>query len=259
MPKAKNIEAILLDKDGVFVDFHKLWLRVIAYRAQLIAEYTTDCWDQFNQVRTACIRAMGVDEDEELLDPYAPCSLPEQEVKVALKTATHLTVYSWDPTFSWKKSSDIVERVFSEANSQLDFKELTEAIDGSIDKIKEIASKSYKLAVFSSDSADNVKAALEKFEIEDLFTEIQAGELKNTELYKACCKRMGLEPEQTLLVSDSPTDLLAASEAGAYSIGVLTGVVPAGEIGTLKVCADEVISSLKDLDLSSISGPSLTA
>ena len=66
MKSYDNIKAIILDKDGVFVDFHQLWMRIIAARAQILAEYTTAKWEDFNYVRTMCIRAMGVDEEDDL-------------------------------------------------------------------------------------------------------------------------------------------------------------------------------------------------
>jgi hypothetical protein len=53
--KFENIEAIILDKDGVFVDFNKVWLRIIAYRAQLIAERAANTSPELATIREACL------------------------------------------------------------------------------------------------------------------------------------------------------------------------------------------------------------
>lgn len=247
-----NIKAVILDKDGVFVDFHKLWLRVIAYRAQLIAETTTGTWDQFNVLRTACIRAMGVDEEEETIDAYAPCSMPASDVKLALKVATYITVNAWDPGFNFKRASDIVEQCFADTIEQLDFNEMAEAIPGSIEKIKELADAGLKLGVYSSDSTTNINIALDKFALKNKITAVQGDHFKTTELYTELCKKLKVDASETIMVSDSPHDLNIAKAAGARTIGVLTGVVSKENIGLLKVVADEVLGSLSELKVSKL-------
>ncbi len=249
-----NIKAIILDKDGVFVDFHKLWLRVIAYRAQLIAETATGTWDQFHVLRTACIRAMGVDEEEETIDAYAPCSMPASDVKLALKVATYLTVYAWDPSFGFKQASDIVEQCFADTIVQLDFNEMVEPISGSIEKIKELANAGLKLGIYSSDSTTNINIALEKFKIKSAVAAVQGDYFKTTEIYIALCKKLKVEPSETIMVSDSPHDLNIAKAAGAHTVGVLTGIVSKENIGLLKVVADEVLASLSELNVSKLGG-----
>ncbi len=249
-----KITAIILDKDGVFVDFHKLWLRVIAYRAQLIAEMSTSSWDQFNKVRTSCIRAMGIDEEEETIDVYAPCSMPASDVKLALKVASFLTINEWDPSFNFKKASNIVEEAFTLSQEQLSVVELSEAISGSIPKIQEISKQGFKIGVFSSDSSSNIQNCLDKFGISSLVSVIQGDQFKSTELYEDLCSRLGVNPSETLMVSDLPHDLEIARAAGAMTIGVLSGVVSPENIGLLKIVADDVLNSLADLNLSKLGG-----
>ena len=249
-----NVKAVILDKDGVFVNFQSLWLRVIAYRAQLIAEYITSTWEKFNLVRTACIRSMGVDEDDETIDPLAPCSMPFDMVRTALETATYLAVFDYDPTIKWKKVSDIVERALQETKEQLDVVELSEPLEGSLEKINEIKSAGLKLGLFTSDSNTNTLNTLKKFDIVNAFDAVQVGRYKDTELYELLCSSLSVTPSETILVSDSPRDLDAARNAGGYAIGVLSGVVGSDNISGLKVSADEVIDSLASLDLSKFAG-----
>lgn len=248
MSDLSKIEAVILDKDGVFVNFHQLWLRMIAYRAQLIAERSSDTSEMLVKIRTACIRAMGIDEDDESIDPFGPCSMPAQEVRLALATALFITCNEFDPTYKWETAFAVVDASMEQAKSDLSLVDMSEAIPGSIEKIKELADAGFKLGVFSSDSEENIKATLTKFGIKKLIQEIQAGEIKTQKSFEDLCARMGVKPGKALLVTDSPIDLKVAKEAGAYTVAVLSGVIEESSAASLtKGIADEVISSLKDL------------
>ena len=59
------------------------------------------------------------------------------------------------------------------------------------------------------------------------------------------CERLGIPPDRTAVVGDSPADLLMARAAGAArAIGVLTGV---GTTASLAPLADVVLDSIADL------------
>jgi len=254
MKEFSNIEAVILDKDGVFVDFHKLWLRVIAYRAQLIAEAAADNSDSLVKIRTACIRAMGVDEDLELVDPYGPCSMPLSSVRLALATAVFLLQNETDSAFTWEKSFYIIDRAILEASQTLNIPELSEAIDGSLEKIKELAGFGFKLAVYTSDSLINTQETLKKFQISSLIAAIQAGELKTADNYRSLCEEIGVRPENTLLITDSPVDLAAAKAADARVISLLSGIIDEQTIPRyVEDASDAILKSLADLELGPIS------
>jgi HAD superfamily hydrolase (TIGR01549 family) len=250
-----NIKAVILDKDGVFVNFQKLWLRVIACRAQIIAERTTESWDIFNKVRTACIRAMGVDEDDESIDPYSPVSMPAHLVDVALYTALYLTLNEINPKFSWKESRKFVDDSIEEANRSFDIMENSDPIEGSIEKIKEIDELGFELAVYTSDTQENAEKTLEKFGIRDYFNEIFSGKHKDQKTYEQLCKNLGLDPSETVLVSDSPKELISAKQAGAETIALLSGVSEKRifESKGVSEFIDQILPSLKDLDLKNLS------
>ena len=61
----------------------------------------------------------------------------------------------------------------------------------------------------------------------------------------AICRQAGVMPHRTMMVGDSPTDLLAAQAAGvAFRVGVASGVSSAE---TLSPLAHVVLSSIKEL------------
>ncbi|MDA0772081.1 MAG: HAD-IA family hydrolase [Cyanobacteria bacterium] len=245
-----NIEAVILDKDGVFNDFHKVWLRIIAYRAQLIAELSAETSESLVAIRTACIRAMGVDEEDETIDPYGPCSLPLVNVRLVLATALYITMIEPEPTYQWSTAFEMIDRAIEITNEELSVAELAETFPGALEKIKDLSKSGLKLAVFTSDSDENTKICLEKFKIADLFKASQAAEIKTARLYKELCNQLGVKPENTLMVTDSPHDLRIAKEAGAMTALVLTGIVrPAQNISHMEDLFDVVYDSLADLDL----------
>jgi phosphoglycolate phosphatase-like HAD superfamily hydrolase len=59
-----------------------------------------------------------------------------------------------------------------------------------------------------------------------------------------CCERLGVDPENSVYVGDSPTDGQAARAAGMKSIGVLWG---AGEEAALTASFDVVVPDVPEL------------
>jgi phosphoglycolate phosphatase len=254
--KFENIEAIILDKDGVFVDFNKVWLRVIAYRAQLIAERAANTSPELAAIRAACITSMGVDEDLDSVDPYGPCSMPKDVVRIALATGLYMAKNATDPNFGWIHSFEIVDECMIQAREELKVSELSEEIPGATAKIKELAKK-YKIAVYTSDSMENTTETLDKLDLAgSVCEEMQTGEKKNADNYMSLCERIDVKPENTLLISDGPNDIRAAKACGAKTIAVLSGVLEEDfNLKTIRDLTDEVLDSIADLDLSNISGP----
>ena len=244
MKEFNNIKAIILDKDGVFVDFYKLWMRVIAARAQILAEYTTSTWDSFNHVRTTCIRAMGVDDEDETIDPDSPVSMPVNMVKTAITTGLYIAVNSLEPTYTWKNAQADVLRSDEDLAKQLNFDDLIVEIDGAVAKIKEFGNAGLKLAIFTSDSEVNTDKALEKFEMKDIISVTKAGMYKTADMYKDICKELGVDPSETIFVSDSPVDARVGKEAGANVLGVLSGVIRKEDKDKFAVNIDQLRSQL---------------
>lgn len=253
MKQFKDIEAVILDKDGVFVDFHKLWLRVIAYRAQLIAETTSNTSDELTKIRTNCIRAMGIDEDLEAIDPYGPCSLPYDGIMIALTTALFITKNEISPSFTWSQAYSITTECVEKVRDTLKVVELSEPIEGSIEKITELNKAGFKMGIYTSDTKINADETLKKFGIAKFFKAVQAGEMKTQANYEHLCAQLKVEPSKTLLLTDSPVDLHAAKAAGASTIAVLSGVIDrSANLKNFKHLADGVIDSIAEFDLAKI-------
>jgi hypothetical protein len=144
-----------------------------------------------------------------------------------------------------------VDESMDQAKTELSLVDLSEPIPGSIEKIKDLVKSGFKIAVFTSDSTENINATLEKFGIKNLISGIQAGEVKTQALYEDLCSSLGVKPENTLLVTDSPIDLKVAHDAGAKTVAVLSGVIEEGSASSMtKGIAHQVINSLAELEIS---------
>lgn len=251
MSKATEIEVIILDKDGVFVNFENLWGKIIVYRSQLLAENSLNAWEGFETVRNDCMRVMGLNPETEEFDPYSPgSSMPFEHVKIALASCLFTSVRKFRPEFNWKNAIDAVEQSVVQVKSSYNYVDLSEPIDGSIEKINEIHNAGFKLAVLTSDIKENAIGALEKFGVKDKFTRVNAGKRKTPEVYQKICDELGVPASKTVMVGDTPYELESARSCGATTVGVLSGVVPEHEKQILEEHADMVLGSLADLDLS---------
>lgn len=252
MKSYDNIKAIILDKDGVFVDFHQLWMRIIAARAQILAEYTTAKWEDFNYVRTMCIRAMGVDEEDESIDADSPVCMPADMVRMAVTTGLYLAVNHLEPTYTWANAIQDVRKSDKDLAEQLNMEDMIIAVEGSIEKIKAISKAGYKLALYTSDSEKNSQKTIEKFSINGIFETSICGKYKTIDLYKSICKQLKVKESETIFITDSPVDARVGREAGAHVIAVMSGVLREADKEANAEYVDDFIPSLAKLDLKKI-------
>ena len=65
-------EKILWDRDSYFIDFNNYWERLVACIAQKIAENTSTNWGEFNLIRTAAIKTLGIDPENKTCEFSGP-------------------------------------------------------------------------------------------------------------------------------------------------------------------------------------------
>jgi phosphoglycolate phosphatase-like HAD superfamily hydrolase len=105
-------------------------------------------------------------------------------------------------------------------------------------------------AVATSDDRDPTERTLAALGIEDRFSELVCADdgirtKPSPDPVLHLCRSLGVPPERTAVVGDSPADLLMGRGAGAArSIAVLTGV---GDREALEPYADAVIASIAGL------------
>lgn len=103
-----------------------------------------------------------------------------------------------------------------------------------------------KIAICSASPDDIVQQALDILQIQPFLAGSSSGETIETgkphpDSVAECCSKFGFAISDTLLIGDSPYDILAAQQAGVDTLGVLTGGYPADaltKIGALAVFRD---------------------
>lgn len=106
------------------------------------------------------------------------------------------------------------------------------------------------VALLSNKREQPCRVILDHFKITHHFKMILGGDslkLKkpNPEPIFHICKKLGIEPEKTVMIGDSPVDIDAAHGAGAKSIGILDGLTPREVM--LKTKPDIMVERVGDL------------
>ena len=116
--------------------------------------------------------------------------------------------------------------------------------------VKELHSKGYKLGVVTSRLNDSAIRGLKHFGLMDYFQSIIGAD--DTHLHKPdptpafmALKELGGKPEETLLVGDSPFDILCGKNAGITSVAVGWSALPMDML--LKYEPDYVVDSMEEL------------
>jgi len=105
----------------------------------------------------------------------------------------------------------------------------TTAIPGSIELLHDLHARGLQLGIATS--SGRALPFLDRWGVRHLFGGIVGRE--DVEIRKPhpepvlkCLGHLGLAPQETIYIGDSPIDIQAGKAAGAYTIGVLTGTSP---------------------------------
>ena len=122
-------------------------------------------------------------------------------------------------------------------------------IEGCSDLIEYLYEKKYILAIATSSSRNNMDNFVNKSKLKRFFSFLLCGEdvsmgKPDPEIFSTIVKNLGVQPEEALVIEDSISGIKAASSAGIYSIGILTGK---SEQELLSAGAKIVIKSVVEL------------
>lgn len=97
-------------------------------------------------------------------------------------------------------------------------------IEGIIDLLINLKAKNIPAAIASSSPRDFIEVVVSKFQLEDYFSYILSGEeVENgkpaPDIYVETAKKLGIAPEECIVIEDSKNGVLAAKEAGMKCIG----------------------------------------
>lgn len=232
---------VIFDKDGTIIDFPSLWVPVVRARARFIVEEAGVARD----VEPALLLAFGFDPERERIDPRGPLVIaPRNETTVIGATLLYRAGVPWEDALA------AVRRAYRRADEAVDPGRVARPVPGAEPTLRRLRAAGARLAVGTTDTTAQALRGLGGLGVVDLFDAVlgadQVGRSKpHPEMVHRLCEATGVPAVETVVVGDAVADLLMGREAGvALTVGVLTGVTPAAELGPH---ADVVVASLVDV------------
>lgn len=208
------IKGVLFDMDGVILDTEKLYIRFWKEAAQSLGFPMT-------HEMALGMRSLSRELGERQLKEYLGEEVDYQKVRdTRIKMMT----------------------AFIQENGV----ELKPGIQELLDFLKE---KGIKTSIATSSPLDRTKEYLSKVGLVDAFDELVSGHMvphgkPAPDIYLYAAEKLGLKPEECLVIEDSPTGLLAGMRAGAVPIMIPDQDQPTDET---KARIYAVADSLKEI------------
>ncbi|WP_299042062.1 HAD family hydrolase [uncultured Thermosynechococcus sp.] len=210
-----SVAAVIFDKDGTLADVAD-YLRLVAIaRAVKIAEH-------FPNLQEALLQAFGVIGDH--LEPtglQAVGTRQENLIAAAAFVATQ--------GIPWIAALELVRTAFAKADLQFTAKApWTPPLSGVTQLVQQLHRAGCALAIISGDGKWEIEAFLDTYHLKPFFQLWRGGDEPPTkpdpQVFLRVCDRLGVQPDQTVVIGDADSDGLMAQRGGAAgSIGVTWG------------------------------------
>ena len=178
------------------------------------------------------------------------CSISKEELNKYVGTTNE---YMWTDIKNKYKLDQSVEEIIN-YRSEMVTRKVIESdlipIEGIADLLKELKVKNIPAAIASSSPRDFIEVVVSKFQLEDYFSCILSGEeVENgkpaPDIYVETAKKLGISPEECIVIEDSKNGVLAAKKAGMKCIGFKN--INSGDQDLSK--ADCIVSSILDVNI----------
>lgn len=233
-------DAVLLDKDGTLIDFKTMWLEWSRYIINQLMVFGKGTLTQ-----PALEQAMGIDLANWQVDPRGP--LAHGNMLVLQEAVTR---FLRQEGVAEDEAGELIQSIVTRSETAVDWGSLAKPVAGLQEKLHHLRQQKFKLAVVTADSTDRALISLNSIGILDYFETVIGADLvpetkPAPDMTYLACTRLGLEPGQTVVIGDSPWDISMARDAGAASIGVLSGVSTREQLAG----ADAVIKSVAEVGI----------
>ena len=221
--KIDNIELVIFDKDGTFIDMHKYWGKATELRAKKTIEYFGLDSNFFEPICTV----LGYDLKTKLLPPDSPVGLYARD---KVKEIFQHFLISKDVEASFEDIENIFTEVSEEFIPIQD--EYTVIIPEAMDLMAAIKNAGCKMIVITSDSRESAKYTIEKRGLLKYFDGIYGAEDSSTakttgDVVRKALSELNINPQNTVCIGDTYDDFVMAKNSGLKAcINVPTGIVP---------------------------------
>lgn len=218
-----GIDAILFDKDGTLANSHQFLRYLGEKRAECVEAIVPD-------LKAKILTAFGIQGQH-----FNPAGLlavgTREENEIAI--ATLIAQQSYD----WIEARAIAQTSFQQADQQLPRKAtLTPPFFGVVELLKSLTP--LKLGILSSDSAANIQDFVDCYELSGYFQTLIGAQIgiskPNPALLTLACQTLGVDPQRTLIIGDTPADVKMTPLAigvtwGGSTIAQLVGAAAIAE------------------------------
>lgn len=215
-----NIKAVIFDMDGTLIDTSRMW----------------------KAAEMEVFSSLGVEVSDTL-------SQLTESMTTARATEFWFSRFPWNGPSSAEVESSVIRRV-----KELVFEE-GEAIDGVAESLQYFAERGLKLALASNAPRDVISAVLAKLDIGCYFDEVVSADhvingKPDPHIFEFTSRKLGLDPDECLVVEDSVSGVLGAKRAGMKVLAITSNMAISPETDyQVKKMRDVVdsISSFEDL------------
>ena len=239
-----EIDTIIFDKDGTFIDLHYFWGKMTELRAQeIIKRYSLDT----NLLSQLCL-FLGYNQaaGKMLKDGITALYSRPIIIEIFCKDLNNIGI---------KITEKEIESIFDDVNKIFykDMVKYTKPIDSAIDFIKKIRKLGLKTGIVTSDSKESTLLTLKHFCWENLFDTVIGRESTKETKESGIPVKMALEeinanPKNTIMIGDAPMDYIAAKNAGVEkTILVATGQIETEELNKTSNYTTNTLENVKIL------------
>lgn len=222
-----NIETVIFDKDGTFIDLHYFWGKMTELRALEVIKY-------YNITSTNCdtlCNFLGYDitNGKMLSDGITALYSRSKIIEIFKANLEDIGVIA---------TKEELEHLFDKVSTAFyeNMQKYTKPINEAIEFIKKLHARGIKLGIVTADSVTSTNLTLKQFGWEEYFDVVIGRESSTSTKESGIPTIMALEklnahPKTTVMIGDSPTDMISAKNAGIEStILVATGQISADEL-----------------------------
>lgn len=221
-------KAIVFDKDGTLIDFHRTWLPVYQFAALEFANHDTELANEL-------LGRHGFDHGEQRFVGGSLLAAGNNED----------IAEAWSELTPERVDSHTLNRIFEQQVART-----SAAVPGLRETLSGLKDLGLKLGVATSDSYAGIENSLKSFNILSYFDFLCGydsghGVKPSAGMVLAFCNSVSVSPAQTIVVGDNIHDIEMGRNAGAgLCIGVLTGTSTCEQ---LESAADEVYEDIGGL------------
>ena len=218
----ENIETILFDKDGTFIDLHYFWGKMTEMRALAVIKKLSLSKKYFSKI---CL-FLGYDLSSKKMLPDGITALYSRSkiIEIFRENLKEFGIIS---------TKEEIENIFDFVSTEFykNMQEYTKPIEEAINFIKTLHQMGVKLGIVTSDSVESTELTLKHLDWEKYFDVIIGRESseftkESGEPTKLALTALEAKPETTIMIGDAPVDYISAKNAGIN----MTILVASGQI-----------------------------